>query len=144
VNVCPLFSLKGPHDFIKSIDATEAVPALGDAAVSRHGACARREHVHQRRKRRDAQLLLRRADIGFCNLANLFDRAWRTITHREQFAAPAKLNNQPLEWTGPAERSLSFEAWSVPGRPFNVDPLSRLWRSLSNLDTPSFRRRRGT
>ena len=31
--------------------------------------------------------------------------------------------NQTLEWTGPAEGSLSFEAWSVPGRPFNVGPL---------------------
>jgi hypothetical protein len=28
-----------------------------------------------------------------------------------------------LHWTGPAERSLRFERWSVPGRPVNVSPL---------------------
>jgi hypothetical protein len=32
-------------------------------------------------------------------------------------------DNQLLEWAGPAERSSCFENWSVPGRPFNVDPL---------------------
>ena len=29
-----------------------------------------------------------------------------------------------MEWTDPAERSSWFEAWSAPGRPFNVGPLA--------------------
>ena len=42
--------------------------------------------------------------------------------------------NQPLERNGPAERSPSFRAWSVPGRPFIVGPLCRMrYAALSVL-----------
>jgi len=34
--------------------------------------------------------------------------------------------NPTLHWTGPAERSSSFESWSVPGRPVNVRPLAAM------------------
>lgn len=37
-------------------------------------------------------------------------------------------HNQPLEWTARGERSLRFETWSVPDRPFNVSPLSGMLR----------------
>ena len=33
--------------------------------------------------------------------------------------------NPTLHWTGPAERSSSFESWLAPGRPVNVLPLYR-------------------